>query len=485
LAAVLSVLRAHKFKVKLPKCTFADDSVEYLGHIISGNGVATDPSKIVDILKWPTPQNITQLRGFLGLTGYYRRFVKQYANICRPLHEALKKNAFTWSEYQQQVFQALKEAMTTPPVLGLPNFELPFVLETDACATGLGAVLMQNGKPLAYFSKSLAPKTASLSVYEKEALAILEALKKWRHYFLGNKLTIRTDQKSLKYLASQRLLEGIQHKLMMKLLEFDYTIEYKKGSQNSVADALSRKDQSTESSFAISAAIPSWVLDVEASYVGDTKCLQLLQELSVDPASHPNFTLTSGLLRYKNKLYIGDSTNLKMKLFNSFHASSFGGHSGQRVTLHRLKAVFHWPRMKQFIEEQVSQCPVCQISKNEKVQYPGLLQPLNIPTAKWSEISMDFVEGLPKSHGKDVILVVVDRLTKYAHFIPLSHPYTVHKVATLFMENIFKLHGLPKIIVSDRDRIFTSKLWQEVFAALKVDLHFSTAYHPESDGQTE
>lgn len=145
--------------------------------------------------------------------------------------------------------------------------------------------------------------------------------------------------------------------------------------------------------------------------------------------------------------------------------------------------------MKQFIQTKVSHCPslsnFCQISKTEHVHYPGLLGPLHIPKMKWSEISMDFIEGLPKSKGKDVILVVVDRLTKYAHFIPLAHPFTVHQVSNLFMEHIHKLHGFPKVIITDRDRIFTSTLWQEVFSALKVDLHFSSAYHLESDGQTK
>jgi hypothetical protein len=142
LAAVLQILRSHKPTAKLSKCTFATETVEYLGHVLSGAGVATDPSKIVDILAWATPTTITQLRGFLGLTGYYRRFVQNYATICRPLHEALKKNNFTWDTAQQTAFNHLKKAMTTPPVLALPNFELPFILETDASASGLGAVLM-------------------------------------------------------------------------------------------------------------------------------------------------------------------------------------------------------------------------------------------------------------------------------------------------------------------------------------------------------
>jgi hypothetical protein len=203
---------------------------------------------------------------------------------------------------------------------------------------------------------------------------------------------------------------------MMKLLEFDYMIKYKKGSQNLVADALSRKY-----------VLPSWVLHVQASYIHDPKCRQLLQEIAIKDDSHPPYTLTTGILRYKNRIIIGASTDLKQKIFHSVHASSFGGHSGQRLTYHRLKQVFLWPDMKQFIDENINQCPVCQISKTERLPYPGLLQPLNIPKRKWGEISMDFVEGLPKSHGKDVIiLVIVDRLKKYAHFLPMSHPYSVH-----------------------------------------------------------
>jgi hypothetical protein len=206
----LSILRLHQLKAKLSKCSFASPTVEYLGHVISGHGVATNPSKISEISNWESPKNVKQLRRFLGLAGYYRRFIRGYASICRPLHDVLKKNSFHWDTSQQAAFQQLKLAMTTPPVLILPNFSIPFQLETDASGTGLGAVLMQQGRPVAYFSKSLGPKAAALSVYEKEALAILEALRKWRHYLLGNQLIIKTDQRSLKYLSSQRLLEGIQ-----------------------------------------------------------------------------------------------------------------------------------------------------------------------------------------------------------------------------------------------------------------------------------
>jgi hypothetical protein len=159
--------------------------------------------------------------------------------VCQPLYQALKKDQFQWGQAQEAAFNQLKQIMSTPPLLRLPDFSIPFTLETDACATGLGAVLMQEGRPLAFYSQCLGQKASAQSIYEKEALAILHALKKWRHYFLGNKILIKTDQQALKYLGSQRLLEGIQHKLMLKLLEFDYRIEYKKGKENTVADALS------------------------------------------------------------------------------------------------------------------------------------------------------------------------------------------------------------------------------------------------------
>jgi hypothetical protein len=227
--------------------------------------------------------------------------------------------------------------MSTPPLLSLPNFAIHFQLETDACATGLRAVLMQQGKPLAFFSKSLSPK-------EKEALAIFEALKKWCHYFLGNKVVIKPDQRSLQYVGSQRLPEGIQHKLMLKLLEFDYEIQCKKVKKNVVADALSRQFHQEEAKIMtntdqchnISAVAPTWLEDVTSSYASDEKCLQLLQALAVNKDIHPKFTLQAGILRYNGKIYIGSIIDVRSKIFHAFHSSAFGGHSGHRVTLHKI-----------------------------------------------------------------------------------------------------------------------------------------------------
>lgn len=172
--------------------------MEYLGHIITAEGVATDPAKIEAVTNWPAPTNITELRGLLGLAGYYRRFIQGYGVVGRPLFDALKKGNFHWSTTQEQAFQDLKLRLTDAPVLALPNFSKPFILEADASGYGLGAVLMQEGRPIAYMSKSLGPKAQTMSIYDKETMAIMEALKEWKHYFASSYLIIRTDQQSLK-----------------------------------------------------------------------------------------------------------------------------------------------------------------------------------------------------------------------------------------------------------------------------------------------
>jgi hypothetical protein len=220
------------------------------------------------MLNWPIPTTVTQLRGFLGLTGYYRRFIQNYGIICKPLFVALKKGGFIWGKEQQGAFDQLKKTLTQAPVLALPNHTIPFILEADACGYGVGAVLMQNNRPIAYMSKAIGPKAAGMSTYDKEALAIIESLKRWKHYFAGSTLIIRTDQQSLRYIQDQKLTKGIQHKLLVKLLDYDYKVEYKKGRENKAADALSRVDHSNQAN-AITVVTPAWVTEVQDSYRED------------------------------------------------------------------------------------------------------------------------------------------------------------------------------------------------------------------------
>ncbi|KAJ4801231.1 polyprotein [Rhynchospora pubera] len=495
LKIVFRKLKEHNLFAKMSKCAFGVERIEYLGHIISKEGVATDAHKVEAMLNWPIPKNIKELRGFLGLTEYYRRFIKNYGIICKPLTELLGKIEFKWNVKAQEAFERLKKAMSSAPVLALPDFTQPFCIEADACETGLGAVLTQGGRPLAYLSKALGPKNMAKSTYEKELMAILMAVSKWRHYLQGQPFVIKTDHQSLKHLLEQKLKHQLQHKALTKFIGLDYSIQYKKGKQNVVADALSRRNNLTTNSstsnlnylnnLQLSQVQPLWMEEVKKSYEGDMLVEKLVREFGGEDGIDDEWHIQAGLVKKKNRLYVGIGAEVRNKIMEELHATAIGGHSGMQSTYHRIKRSFYWPGMKREICGFVKECDVCQRNKSENVPYPGLLQPLPIPNKVWSCITMDFIEGLPKSEGKSVIYVVVDRLTKYAHFTALSHPYNAQTVARVFMENVFKLHGLPTSIVSDRDKVFTSLFWRELFKHVGTTLSYSTAYHPQTDGQSE
>ena len=212
---------------------------------------------------------------------------------------------------------------------------------------------------------------------------------------------------------------------------------------------------------------------------------KIIRELTHDPASHVNFTWEEGLLRRKGKVVVGQNGALQAQIVKWFHSSGLGGHSGVHATYQRVSSILYWRGLWKTVREFVRNCITCQQNKSEHVLSPGMLQPLPVPKSIFSDITMDVIEGLPKSGGKDVIMVVVDRLTKYGHFIALSHPFTVHTVAVAYLDHVFKLHGNPTTMVSDRGPTFTSQFWQDLFKLQGVAIHLSSAYHPQSDGQTE
>jgi hypothetical protein len=282
---VLDTLRKHHLYLKASKCTFAQNSLEYLGHIISSKGVSTDQSKIEAMLHWPVPTTVTELRAFLGLTGYYRKFVRQYGIMAKPLTNLLKHRQFTWSPAAQLAFDNIKVAMTRTPVLALPNFNAPFTVETDACQNGIGAVLMQHGQPIDYLSKALGEKHRSLSIYEKEFLALIMAVEKWRHYLQRQEFIILTDHKSLAYLNEQNLHSEMQRKAMTRLMGLQFKIRYKQEKENIAADALSRVGRMMALQ-AVSTVQPAWVQEVINSYVTDPQAQQLLQRLAIASPIH-------------------------------------------------------------------------------------------------------------------------------------------------------------------------------------------------------
>ncbi|XP_062118768.1 uncharacterized protein LOC133832416 [Humulus lupulus] len=400
---ILQCLATHHFFSKASKCSLFRSSIDFLGHLVSREGVRDDPSKIAAMVKWPQPHTLKQLCGFLGLTGYYRSFVSHYTTIAAPLIELLKRDNFKWTSQVATTFASLKDAMIFTPVLKVPNFSKTLIVETDASQEGIGGVLMQDGHPLAFFfSKKLGPRLCNASAYVRELRAVVEVVTKWCQYLLGCFFIIRTDHCNLRDLLSQT---------------------------NAAADTLSRCSDSD--STRLSLAFSSCSFD-------------FLAELQVEYNTHDD------VLRIRHQL-LQDLTALPLI---SRHA------------------------------DFVSACTICQSVKYSIRAPYGLLQPLPIPERVWEDLAMDFIVGLPLSQGYLSILVVVDRLTKYAHFGPLPRHYTATKVADLFSQMVIKLQGLSKSIVSDRDPIFTSAFWRKLFVLMGTTLKTSSSYHPQTDGQT-
>ncbi|WJX52068.1 hypothetical protein P8452_38212 [Trifolium repens] len=318
------------------------------------------------------------------------------------------------------------------------------------------------------------------STYVRELCAITSAVKKWRTYLLGNTFIIYTDQRSLRELLTQVIQTPEQQFYLAKLLGYSYEIIYKPGPQNRVADALSR-------AHCLTITVPhlDFISKFRECLAQDTEFQDLLAKVQQAPHDYKDFTVLNGLLFFKGKLFLPSASPLKHALLEEFHSSTIGGHCGIHRTFGRLQENVFWHGMRQDVEQFVKACAVCQQTKPSN-HYPyGLLHPLPIPHRVWEDISMDFIIGLPSFQTHTVILVVVDRLSKAAHFRPLPTHFTAVKVAELFIHMVCKLHGMPRSIVSDRDPIFTSRFWQKLFRLNGTKLRMSTAYHPQSDGQTE
>lgn len=326
--------------------------------------------------------------------------MRNFGTIAKPLSALTKKDSFTWCDEAQVAFEKLKTALCKAPVLALPLFDKPFVVETDACGHGIGAVLMQEGHPLAYISRHLKGKQLHLSIYEKELLAVVFAVQKWRHYLLHSHFVIKTDQRSLKYLLEQRLNTPIQQQWLPKLLEFDYEIQYKQGKENLVADALSRVEGAEVLHMAMTVLECDLLKQIQACYESDPSIKEIITELQQKPLAKKHYSWSQDILRRKSKIVVPESIPLRDKILEWLHCSGSGGHSGRDATHQRVKSLFYWKGMSKDIQSYIRSCNVCQQCKYDTTASPGLIQPLPIPDTIWTDISMDFIDGLPLSYGK-------------------------------------------------------------------------------------
>lgn len=498
LRKVLEVLKKHKLFAAPNKSVLGKSQIEFVGFVVSDQGLSMDPKKLDSIVHWPAPTNVVQVQSFLGLANFYRRFVKGYATIANPLHALTRKDhQFHWGETEQKAFDTLKQALTSAPLLILPDPKLHYAIHTDASDFALGAVLSQDQgqgfQPIEYMSATLSSAERNYPTHEKEMLAIIMALRHWRHYVEGAPTVVYADNHSLQYFQRQPTLSRRQARWLETLAIFgsDLTIQYIPGKDNVVADALSRR-AGLEFNMVCKSNSSTHLVDtyhsrLVSAYNADSLATRLLKG---EGSSTLKYEVSDGLIYYvegsKRCLYVPEDSDLRNMIMRENHDIPISGHLGRDKTLANVKRYFYWVGMNDDVARYVSECPTCQVTKGSNKKTPGLLQPLPIPQRRWEQIHMDLIGPLPQTAaGHTAILTVVDRLTKMGHFIPTVMTVNAVKMADLFVENVFRLHGMPSVIISDRDPRFTSNFWQSFMDTLGTTLKLSTAYHPQTDGQAE
>ena len=480
LRQVLSALRDNKLYGKASKCEFERPEVEYLGHVVGGGEIRMDPHKLQAVRDWPTPQKVRDIQSFLGFANYYRRFIEGYADVAAKLTQLTKKDTeWRWGDEQQAAFDALRGKMTTAPTLKFPDPKLPYYVTTDASDYAIGGVLTQDfghgQQPVAYVSRQLHGAELNYPVHDKEMLAVVYAFKSWRCYLEGRTVHVATDHYALKYFKTQPNLSRRQTRWMEYLeAHFNYNIAYQPGRTNP-ADALSR------------------LTEINALYLLGTS--QILERLfthgySSDPDYQGNVTTTTKegayYKRADGKIAVPNYAPLRGILLDEAHTAASSGHFGREKTLKTLQKIYWWPTMTADVAQYCSTCDTCQRMKSRRGAKFGELQPLPVPEAPWQDITMDFIFGLPSTTlGNNGVLVVVDRFSKMAHFIPTNQNVTAALAAKLLLDNVIKLHGVPRSIVCDRDPRFVNKVWRTLFDRLGTQIRPSTAFHPETDGLTE
>ncbi|GJW15527.1 putative reverse transcriptase domain-containing protein [Tanacetum coccineum] len=491
---LLELLKKEELYAKFSKCEFWIPKVQFLGHVIDSQGIHVDPAKIESIKDWASPKTPTEIRQFLGLAGYYRRFIEGFSKIAKPMTKLTqKKVAFEWGDKQEAAFQTLKHKLCSAPILALPQGAENFIVYCDASHKGLGAVLMQNEKVIAYASRQLKIHEKNYTTHDLELGAVVFALKIWRHYLYGTKCTVFTDHKSLQHILDQKELNMRQRRWLELLSDYDCEIRYHPGKANFVTDALSRKERIKP--LRVRALVMTIGLDLSKQILNAQTKAQKPENLKNEDVGGmirkdiPKEKLeprTDGTLCLNGRSWLPCYGDLRTVIMHESHKSKYSIHPGSDKMYQDMKKLYWWPNMKADIATYVSKCLTCARVKAEHQRPSGLLVQPEIPQWKWDNITMDFVTKLPKSsQGYDTIWVIVDRLTKSAIFTPMRETDSMEKLARMYLKEVVTRHGIPVSIICDRDPRFASNFWRSLQKALGTNLDMSTAYHPQTDGQSE
>jgi len=535
---VLKKLQQNRLAVSPEKCVWKAKEVEFLGYIIGRDGIKMSTGKVEAVLSWETPNSLTEVQSFLGFANFYRRFIKDYSRVARPLTELTKKEIgknWSWNEEAGAAFRELKHRFTTAPILAHFDPTRPVIMETDASDFAIEAVLSQRDEenrlhPVAFHSRKFSPAEINYEIHDKELLAIVDGFKHWRRYCEGaeHQIQVFSDHQNLEYFTTTKVLNHRQARWAQELAGIDFRIYYRPGSQNGKPDALSRRSEYRPEKGGVENQPITTVLGKKhfgnAGNHADTKApwrdaisficssarlsslparrwnpafleeigklakedpqYQEAKEAALEELAPKEIKIQSNLLYRKEKLWIPAAA--VQRAMESEHDTRVAGHMGQDKTIELIRRNFWWPKMNERIIDFVRSCPECQKNKAARHQPYGLSSPLELPYAPWQSVAMDFITELPVSEKCDQLWVIIDRFTKMAHFIPLLQDgKTAADLAKIFAREVWRFHGLPTDIVSDRDSRFTSEVWQEFLNLLEIRPRMSTAFHPQTDGQTE
>ena len=522
---VFQRLRDVGLKLHPKKCHFARQQVLYLGHIISAKGIYPNPEKVKAVQQFKTPTNVRAVREFLGIAGYYRRFIHQFAKIAAPLHLLTRQDTpFVWSPDCEASFCQLKEKLVTSPVLVYPNFSGPFILSTDASAAGLGAVLEQQGEdgalhPVAYASRTISKHERNYCITELEALGVVWAVRHFRAYLLGHHCTVYTDHSPVKAMLTAKHPSGRLARWSLTLAEFDLEILYRPGKQNSHADALSRSpmplqegtiQQLLETPDASSAPVLSQVNQDEAPSES-CRAIEALQREDPDlqPLVHflesgelpadeklakrlvlrgPQFSLVDGVL-YFIDARLGHRQRLvvpkayQQTLMAEIHSGACSGHFAAKSLYATLSRLYWWDGMHSDVHHFCRQCLTCASYDGSGRRSRPPLQPIPVG-GPFQRLGVDILEMPLTAQGNRYIVVFIDYLTKWAEACAIPDQ-TSETIARLLVDNVVCRHGVPEELLSDRGPNLLSSLIHDVCDLLGMHKINTTAYHPQCDGLVE
>lgn len=517
LREVLTRLESAGLSIKLAKCQFCRSELTFLGYKISPNGIMPNEEKVRAVTDFHNPANVKQVRQFLGMTSYYRRFIQDYARHAEPLFALTRTDVpFVWSNECQTAMDYLKEKLTSAPILTFPDFSLPFSIHADACDSGLGAALMQKDKNskdvvVAYASRALHKSEKPYSTPEKECLAVIWALEHFRPYIEGLHVTIFSDHSSLRWLMSRPNLSGRLARWSLRLQDFDFDVVHKPGTSNSVPDALSRNpvpsgsvplgllpDYAIIGGLDLRALPPVMFSDrehIRQLQLNDPETGKLLRMLEAQDVNSTEelsqYEIQDGLLYFVDdkvacnlhpmkRLKLYTPTAIKRSLLEYYHDHPMAGHLGMTKTIARLKLRFYWPKMSSDAKKYVASCTVCQFTKPSQRKPAGFMVPIR-PQRPWEYTGVDFVGPLPRTPcGNAYILVFVDYFSKWVE-VSAVREATAQVAASKLLSEVFARHGVPNYLISDRGSPFVSELFRHVLTTLGSEHRLTTAYHPQTN----